>query len=327
MSAPDDPRLRPSERRRWLGRAASVAVLAALGWALVDGWSQVSDYNWELRLGWLLGGGAVLVVAFWVASTAYVHVVTRLQGTPVRHAELRRVWGISLLGRYVPGNVLMVAARLELGHDLGVPRRISFAASVYEQVLLLAAGALASVAFLVFFSDLGQGATLWLIAFVPLGAVALHPRVFQRLSGAALRKLRRAPLSSVLSGPEVTLAFAAYAVVQLLVGLAAWLMVRSATGPAVGGPFFTALAYQLAFTISMLAFVFPSGLGIRDGALALALAERLPGSVAIAVSIGLRVAMTVFELIFVALVALHGRHREPRRVCHPPTPADHESAG
>jgi glycosyltransferase 2 family protein len=142
-----------------------------------------------------------------------------------------------------------------------------------------------------------------------------------------LRKARRDPLPSVLSGREVTLAFTAYALVQLLVGLAAWLMVRSATGPAVGGPFFTALAYQLAFTVSMLAFVFPSGLGVRDGVLALALAERLPGSVAIAVSIGLRLAMTVFELIFVAAVALRARRRDGSPVCPPPPPADHESAG
>jgi hypothetical protein len=233
-----------------------------------------------------------------------------------------------VLGRYVPGNVLMVAGRVELGRNEGVPRRVSLAASVYEQVLLLAAAAFGGVAFLVAFGDLGRGVTFWLIALVPIGAAALHPRVFRRLSSAVLRRVGRDPLPTVLSGREVALAVAIYALVQLLVGVAAWLMVRSATGPAVGGPMFTALAYQLAFTVSMLAFVFPSGLGVRDGALALALAERLPGSVAIAVSIGLRLAMTVFELLFVAAVAIRlRRRRSGPPVCHPPTPADHERAG
>jgi glycosyltransferase 2 family protein len=326
MSAPDGSPPERSRRRRWVGLAASLAVLVALGWALIDGWSKVSDYDWELRPAWLVAGGALLIVALWLTSIAYSHVVARLHRAPVPHAELRRVWAISILGRYVPGNVMMVAGRLELGRDLGIPRRISLAASVYEQVLLLASAALSSVAFLVIFSDLGRGARLWLIALVPLGAVALHPGVFRRLSAAVLRKAGRGPLPSVLSAREVALAFTAYAAVQMLIGLAAWLMVRSATGPPVGGPFFTALAYQLAFTVSMLAFIFPSGLGVRDGVLALALAERLPGSVAVAVSIGLRLAMTVFELVFVAAVALRRRRRDARNVCHPPTPADHERA-
>jgi uncharacterized membrane protein YbhN (UPF0104 family) len=138
----------------------------------------------------------------------------------------------------------------------------------------------------------------------------------------------RDPLPTVLSAREVAIAVGIYALVQFVIGLSAWLMVRSATGPAIGGPMFTTLAYQLAFTVSMLAFVFPSGLGVRDGALALALAERLPGSVAIAASIGLRLAMTVFELLFVAAVALRvRRRRSSASVCHPPTPERHERAG
>ena len=37
--------------RRWGGLAAGLLVLGFLGWALVDGWSTVSEYDWDLEPG------------------------------------------------------------------------------------------------------------------------------------------------------------------------------------------------------------------------------------------------------------------------------------
>jgi uncharacterized membrane protein YbhN (UPF0104 family) len=62
----------------------------------------------------------------------------------------------------------------------------------------------------------------------------------------------------------------------------------------------------------MLAFVFPSGLGVREGAFALALARNLPGGVAIAVSAGVRLVLTLAELVFVAAAVLLARSRAAR---------------
>ena len=86
-------------------------------------------------------------------------------------------------------------------------------------------------------------------------------------------------------------------------------MVRSAAGAEAGGPAFVGLAFLLSFAVSTLAFVFPSGLGVREGAFALALSQNLPGSVAIALSVGTRVMLTTVELVFIALAVLAGRHR------------------
>jgi uncharacterized membrane protein YbhN (UPF0104 family) len=69
------------------------------------------------------------------------------------------------------------------------------------------------------------------------------------------------------------------------------------------------LAFLLSFAVSMLAFVFPSGLGVREGAFALALSQNLPGSVAVAVAVGTRLVLTLVELAFIGAVALAGRRR------------------
>jgi glycosyltransferase 2 family protein len=221
---------------------------------------------------------------------------------------LRRQWTVSILGRYVPGNVLMVAGRMELARGTGVPRRVALAASTYEQILMLGASAFGALAFVAYYGDLGRGGAIWLVAAVPLLFVLLHPTVMQRASGWALRKVGREPLTSVLTGRQATGLFLLYALVQALVGLATWMIVRGTAGPA-GDALWGTLAYQLAFTLSMLAFIFPAGLGVRDGVLALALAQELPTEVAVAAAVLVRLAMTMFEIAFVAVVSALGRRR------------------
>jgi len=129
------------------------------------------------------------------------------------------------------------------------------------------------------------------------------------MSAWALRKLGRPPLETLFSGWQVMrlLLFYAIGTVPLVIG--DWALVRSAAGPQAGGVLEVGLAFLLAFVISFLAFVLPSGIGIRDGIFALALSRTLPGGVAIAVSVGLRFAMVLIELVFVGLAVLAGRRR------------------
>jgi hypothetical protein len=222
-----------------------------------------------------------------------------------------RVWSLAQLARYVPGTVVMIVGRIELGRRIGVPRRVSLAASVYEQALLLATAAIGGAVFLLTLSDARPAGELWLVALVPVGLALLHPRPFRAIADRGLRLVGREPLTDVLSGREVMSALCWYAVSNACVGLAVWMLVRAAAGPEAGGAAFVGTAYLLAFTVAMLAFVVPSGLGIRDGLLALALTENLPGGVAVAISIGVRLALTVIELGFVGIVLAAERRFRP----------------
>ena len=68
----------------------------------------------------------------------------------------------------------------------------------------------------------------------------------------------------------------------------------------------------------MIAFVFPSGLGVREGAFALALAQNVPGSVAVALSVGARLVLSLVELAF---IGARGAPREAAPVTSaPPVP-------
>jgi hypothetical protein len=295
-------------RRRALALLAVLLAFGFLAAAVARDWSAVEDFEWEIQAGWLLGGIALVMVNFAGVGLGYGLMVRRLMGPAAPGLwPLLRIWALSQLGRYVPGSVVMVVGRLELGREIGVPRKVSLAASAYEQALSLATAALAGLVWLVALSDGDLDGPLWLVALLPLGLALLHPRPFGALASRALSLVNREPLEVLLRPREVAVATLWFAACNIAIALGVWMLVRSAAGPEAGSAAFVGFAYLLSFTVALLAFVVPSGLGIRDGLLALALAERLPGGVAVAVAIGLRLVMTAIELLFAGLVVLAAR--------------------
>jgi hypothetical protein len=298
--------------RRWGGLAAGLLVLGFLGYALVDGWAAVSEYDWDVDPGLLALGCLVLLVFYLASALGYRAVMDELHQPPLPGRVTVSIWARSLLGRYVPGSVVMILGRVVLSHERGVPRKATLAGMAYEQLLSVGVAAAGGVAFIALYGT-GDGdggdARVWLLALLPLGLLALHPRVFGPASAWLLRRARREPLPRLLAGRPLAAVLAWYAGTAVLLGAGIWLTVRAAAGPEAGGPAFVGLAFLLSFAVSMVAVIFPSGLGIREGAFALALAQNVPGGVAVALSVGSRLVLTLVELLFVALAVLAGRHR------------------
>lgn len=179
--------------RRWGGLAAGVLVLGFLGWALVDGWATVSQYDWEIEPA-VMALGVIVIGLFYLASgVGYGAIVDRLHADGPPAWTTLSIWSRSLLGRYVPGKFLMVVSRVIMSYDHGVPRRVTVAATVYEQLLTLGVAAAGSVLFVVLFGTAGA-VQVWLLALLPLGLLVLHPRIFGPTSAWVLRKARREPL-------------------------------------------------------------------------------------------------------------------------------------
>jgi glycosyltransferase 2 family protein len=291
-----------SRARRIGGLVAGLLIVGFLAASVLNGWSRVSAYDWNMDVAELAAGAALVALFMLMNGIGYVASLERLSRRRLPRGRLLDAWARSVLARYVPGNVLMVAGRVVLGREAGVSGRVSLAASVYEQAMIVGLSGCAAAGLLVFGSDLGQGAWIWVVAVVPFGLVVLHPRLFAPLSGWALRKLKRSPLDDFLSAREV-LGFAGwYALTLAVLGVGVWWVVRALVGPTTGGPLFVGAGFLLSFVVSMLAFIFPSGIGVREGVLALVLSRDLPAEVAIAAAAFVRLALTLVEVGFTGLV-------------------------
>lgn len=299
----------PGNRRRALGLVAGLVVLGFLGWTVVDGWSRATAYRWSFDPLLLLAAVAALAAFYVLSGWGYAAIVDRLHPAgPPRRVTLS-IWARSLLGRYVPGNVLMVLGRTVMAKEAGVPRRATLAATVYEQALALGIACAGALVFLATLAEDGPGAGTIALALMLAGLVLLHPRAFGPLSSWALRRMRREPLARLLTARQVAGVAGIYLASTALLAAGVWLLVRSAAGPEAGGPLYVGLAFLFAWALSMLAVIFPSGLGVREGAFAVALSGNLPGSVAVALSIGSRLAITLVELVVVVALVVAGRRR------------------
>lgn len=295
---------------RWAGLAAGLAIIAALAWTVVDAWDVVTAFDWQPSAGWLVLAVALALASLVLSALAYEAILGGLHHPAPPVLATVSAWARSLLGRYVPGNVLMVVGRAVMAEAHGVPKRITVAATTYEQVIALVAASLLAVVALL---DIGSGSSVgpaaWLVLGVPLAAVLLHPKVFGPASSWALRRVGREPLGALLPFGRVILMVGWYLVTSALLGLSVWAFMRGVGGPGIGDPVGVASGFLLAFVVSMLVFIVPSGLGVRDAMLALVLARQVPGGVAVALSVGSRLFLVAVELVFVALAAAAGRRR------------------
>ena len=295
---------------RWAGLVAGLAIIAALAWTVVDAWGVVTAFDWQPSAGWLVLAVVLAIASLLLSALAYEAILGGLHHPAPPVVATVSAWARSLLGRYVPGNVLMVVGRAVMAEAHGVPKRITVAATTYEQVIaLVAASLLAVVALLEVGSGSSVGPAAWLVLAVPLAALLLHPRAFGPASGWALRRIHREPLGALLPFGRVILMVGWYLVTSAMLGLSVWAFMRGVGGPEIGDPVGVASGFLLAFVVSMLVFIVPSGLGVRDALLALVLARQVPGGVAVALSVGSRLFLIAVELVFVALAAAAGRRR------------------
>jgi uncharacterized membrane protein YbhN (UPF0104 family) len=305
VSGASAPPLRPA--RPWLRpllRVAQILLVAATVYFLVAylvrSWSSVKDYDWALRPGWLALSAAAFLL-FYFLQTVFWWLLLRGFELQSPFPVAATTWAKSILARYIPGNVFMYVSRAWLSHAQGLPVDRVTAAMVYEQALGVC-GALVTMAILFPFWEYHPGATALSLIAIPGLIALLHPRVFAPLSAWVLRVLRRPPLDVSLGFGAVIVLLAYFVISWFVAGAGAWLLARAVTGLAVDALPLVIITNALAYVVGMVAFVFPSGIGVREAVFTASLAKQLPGGVALAWALLLRVWVIVIELAFVGVV-------------------------
>lgn len=310
---PGTPR---SPRRTALRVAQTVLVVATayfLGAYLVRYWPSISAYDWAFRPGWLILSAAFFFLYYLSHGTAW-WLLLRGFGVSSPYLTANATWGKSILARYIPGNVFMFVGRGWMSHGQGLPIDRVSAAMVYEQALGVC-GALAVVAVLFPFWEYRPGFTALSLIALPVIIVGLHPRVFGPASARLLRVLHRPPLDATLGFGTMMAMLGFFAASWVVGGAGAWLLGRAVTDMDVSALPLVVIALALSYVVGMVLFIFPSGIGVREAVITASLRDALPGGVALAWALLLRLWMVALELLFVGLIVLVEaavRRRGPR---------------
>ena len=290
-------RAAPRRILRWLLQAIVVGVtLAYVISALWGNWGEVARLNLDLNPAYLGGALGMALLYLLGRGLLWDRIVSRLVGAHPRAFNVA-CWLISVLGKYVPGKVFLLVARLYMYRERGASAALVLVGTLVEAMVLFLSTAL-----------LLAGATLTTALDVsPLlrhslavAALALllvaHPRVL-RWGISILAKLRKTELTL----PEYRLAdglrWTLHMVLSWLVlGTGMYLLARSLVYLPPAAVLQLTAAFAVAAVSGTFAVLAPAGIGVREAALTALLTPLMGAGPAAALAILARLWITLAEL-------------------------------
>ena len=301
----------PAARRRsrWLTVAVLAVVAGFFVATLAARWNDVISLNWRLEPGLFVLATVLLALSYVLVAWLWGLALHRAAGT--RLAAGARIWFLSNLARYVPGNVWSYVGAVELARREGVARRTTLSVMAITQVLSVGVALLTGLPVLLAErARLGRPALLGVV--VVLVAAALAAIFRRRLLGLARRRLPDFdPADVTPSAGTVALLTVGYAAYWVVTGLAFAALVASLYPLALTDIPVVVAAYAAAYAVGFLALLTPAGLGVREGVLVVALAPVLPAGPALVVALISRLWMMLVELAGAAVAHLVARRRTP----------------
>ncbi|GAA5105037.1 lysylphosphatidylglycerol synthase transmembrane domain-containing protein [Haloechinothrix salitolerans] len=288
---------------RWLAIAVVVGfAIHQLSQHWTEFWTTLGDIPWESAV-----LSQVMVIASLAATVYGWQVIIDHLGAPVGYRRSSQIFLVGQLGKYVPGSVWGYLLQMELGKQAGLARARVFVASLVHLGVIMVSAMVAGLIALPVIFDTSPNAR-WMLALIPIGLVALHPRVLTWGTSLVLRLLRKPALEHTLSGAMVGKSLGASGVAKVLHGLHLWLLANSVGAPGWTGLALCVGAMALAMTAGTVAFIFPAGAGAREVVIVAVLVAAGIGQVeALAFAAVSRVMFLVADLITAGGAAITAR--------------------
>lgn len=279
-------------RSRWRKLAPAAQVVAVVA-ALVALYALVRASGPVLRAAHPVLHWGTLAAASVVWMASYAQLVQlwasslpwwdgSVRGAPKRLTWFQaiRVFFVSNLARYVPGAVWQFAGLAALAAAAGASPVAASVGVLLQQLILLSTGFVlvlsgAPHVLGAWTHDLDTWSQVVLAATLTAGLIVIGPRALPAARRLAERIVKR-PVPLPTPPPR---AFALYVVRSALgwvaYGVAFWLFGRALYGADAPHLWLAATAYLTSYLLGLLAVFAPAGLGVREGALVLALSPAL----------------------------------------------------
>ena len=298
------PTRRPRRTVALSALAGTVVAVVCIGFVvarMTSQWSEIRDQIAGASAGWLVAAGLMAVLAMaWIAA-CWQRVLALLGPKPERGRTM--AWYFAgEIGKYVPGAVWPVLGRGELARRGGVPRSRAYP-SVGLSLAALYLAALALAAALVPL-DLAKQAespgALALLALLPVGLLALHPRVLTAGRDLLVRHTGRGADITVPPWRATVGVVAGYIPAWIAIWAATWCVARALVPDP---PLLRiGVATALSWTAGFVAVPVPAGAGVREAVFVAA--SGLPVGIGATIAVGSRLVFLLVDVAGAGVAAL-----------------------
>ena len=285
--------------------ARYVLLAAVIGFAvyyLAIQWSGVTKALDTISWLSLVVSFVMVLLGLAAGTLSWVSILNGL-GPKVPVPRASQVMLVGQLGKYVPGSVWAYVMQMELGRQYGILRPRVLVTALYAagigvvSSLILGAFALPVLVY-------GNTQLLWLFLLLPIGLACLHPAIMTWLASLMLRIFRRPPLDHRVTfsviGRAVGWSLASY----VFYGLHLWILVDSLVEPDFATLVLLTGAVAMGFTVGLFAFIFPSGVGVREAVLIGAMSLLLTVAQGTAISLVSRILFTTADVLAAGIAVL-----------------------
>ncbi len=276
-----------------------VAVFVFMGRYFYKNWDDIKSLDLDLNWG-VFAGSMLLYFAYKLTLASLWHYITWLDKASIRYPDAITAYLYSILGKYIPGKVFMLAARIPAYEEKGVPMRKVTVCFLLENVCtLLGAGFLFLISLFFFPNDLLKDYLFAVVIFVVVFFICINPKIinfFLRIAGKLMKKNDMEIPFNYLQMIKVVLLFICN---WLIVGTGFYMLICSIYPLPISQWLYVGGIFGLSAIIGILSIFAPSGIGVREGILILGLNLVMPNEYSVIISIVSRLWATIAELILI----------------------------
>jgi uncharacterized membrane protein YbhN (UPF0104 family) len=289
--------------------AAAVLFFAAR--SLATQWNKVEsrfthiEFGWE----WIAAATALVLITYALLIEGWRRILEAWD-SQVPFIDAARIWFLSNLGKYVPGNVWSLTAMGVMARKRGLSAIAAAGSSVIMQAVSLATGT--AIVMITGAKLLGQPLLVG-AAVLLLGALLISaPRFLPSLATSIGHLIGRDITPPAVPAKSIWTAAVASTLSWLFYGVAFQLFVRGLLGTAPGELSSYIAVYTAAYILGFISPIAPAGLGVREFTLAafmtqLGLANEADAAL---VAIAARLWLTIVELVPSGLYVAAGANRK-----------------
>ena len=286
-----------------------VLVVVFLAWYFRKNWDEFSEKIMSVNIGIFIVS-MLFYFVYKITLASLWHYITKINGCSIRYEKAVTSYLYSILGKYIPGKVFMLAARLTYYKEEEAQLSKVTVCFFIENVCTLLGAAMLFIVSLFFFPNELLENYKWLtLLLIAAFFVCIHPKIINfvlRLIGKIFKKNLEIPMkySQML---KVVLLFIGN---WLIVGFGFFILTKSIYPAAEWSQMlYCAGIWGVSAIMGILAIFAPSGLGVREGIIVAGLMLIMPQSDAMVISVVSRLWQTIPELLLVAMAFVYSRTR------------------
>lgn len=290
--------------------AFGVLVVVFLAWYFWRNWDEFSEKIMNVNIGIFIVS-MLFYFVYKITLASLWHYITKINGCSIKYEKAVTSYLYSILGKYIPGKVFMLAARLTYYKEEDAPLSKVTVCFFIENVCTLLGAAMLFIVSLFFFPNELLENYKWLtLLLIAAFFVCVHPKIINfvlRLIGKIFKKDLEIPMkySQML---KVVLLFIGN---WLIVGFGFFILTKSIYPAAEWSQMlYCAGIWGVSAIMGILAIFAPSGLGVREGIIVAGLMLIMPQSDAMVISVVSRLWQTIPELLLVVMAFVYSRIRK-----------------